>query len=100
MVPMSRAEPGRLRNRTSPKAPITAMPVPRLPFTSRMTICTISGSSATVTTNPLATRFLYCANAAHTSPSTSAVPLHIASWPSVKAVPANRTLSSMSHILL
>ena len=38
------------RKRTRLNTPITAMPAPRLPFTSVMTICTMSGKSASVTT--------------------------------------------------
>ena len=38
---MSRAEPGAERKRTRLNAPATATPAPRLPLTSRMTICTI-----------------------------------------------------------
>ena len=49
-LPISFAEPGILRKRTRLNTPITAMPAPRLPFTSVMTICTMSGKSANVTT--------------------------------------------------
>ena len=49
-LPMSFALPGMLRNRTRLNTPITAMPAPRLPLTRVITICTISGSSAKVTT--------------------------------------------------
>lgn len=44
MQTISFAEPGTLRNLTSENAPITAMPVPTLPFTSIITICTIAWS--------------------------------------------------------
>ena len=33
-------------------APATATPAPTLPLTSRMTVCTIAGSTATVTAKP------------------------------------------------
>ena len=49
-LPMSFALPGMERKRTRLNTPITAMPAPRLPFTSVITICTMSGSSASVTT--------------------------------------------------
>ena len=49
-LPMSFALPGMKRKRTRLNTPITAMPAPRLPFTSVITICTMSGSSASVTT--------------------------------------------------
>ena len=47
---MSFALPGMERKRTRLNTPITAMPAPRLPFTSVITICTMSGNSASVTT--------------------------------------------------
>ena len=50
MALISRALPGTERNRTRLNAPTTATPVPRFPLTSRMTICTMAGSSASVTT--------------------------------------------------
>ena len=49
---ISLAVPGADRNRTSEKAPITATPAPRLPLTSIITIWTIAGINASVTTNP------------------------------------------------
>ena len=49
-LPISFAEPGMERKRTRLNTPITAMPAPRFPFTSVMTICTMSGKSASVTT--------------------------------------------------
>ena len=49
-LPMSFALPGMERKRTRLNTPITAMPAPRLPFTRVITICTMSGSSANVTT--------------------------------------------------
>ena len=49
-LPMSFALPGMERKRTRLNTPITAMPAPRLPFTSVMTICTMSGRSASVPT--------------------------------------------------
>ena len=49
-LPMSFAEPGMERNRTRLNTPMTAMPAPKFPFTSVMTICTMSGRSASVTT--------------------------------------------------
>lgn len=49
-LPMSFALPGMLRNRTRLNTPMTAMPAPRLPLTRVITICTMSGSSARVTT--------------------------------------------------
>ena len=42
---MSRAVPGTERKRTRLKAPATATPAPRLPFTRRMTSCTRKGST-------------------------------------------------------
>lgn len=48
MLQISRAVPGTERKRIRLKAPITATPVPRLPFTSIMTICTMAGSRARV----------------------------------------------------
>ena len=50
MEAMSRALPGTDRNRMRLKAPSTATPVPRLPLTIMMTICTITGSTARVMT--------------------------------------------------
>ena len=47
---MSLAEPGMERNRTRLNTPMTAMPAPKFPFTSVMTICTMGGRSARVTT--------------------------------------------------
>ena len=49
-LPMSFALPGMERKRTRLNTPMTAMPAPRLPLTSVMTICTMSGSRASVTT--------------------------------------------------
>ena len=49
-LPMSLALPGIERKRTRLNTPMTAMPTPRLPFTSVMTIWTMSGSRASVTT--------------------------------------------------
>ena len=42
---MSRALPAALRKRTSEKAPATAMPVPTLPLTIRITVATMIGST-------------------------------------------------------
>ena len=42
---MSRALPAALRKRTREKDPATAMPVPTLPFTMRMTVVTMIGST-------------------------------------------------------
>lgn len=50
---ISRAPPGVERKRTRLNAPMTATPVPRLPLTSMMTICTMAGSSTSVLTKPL-----------------------------------------------
>ena len=50
---ISLACPGTERKRTSENAPATATPVPILPFTSMITICTIAGSVASVRTKPL-----------------------------------------------
>ena len=52
ITPISRAVPGTERKRTRLNAPATATPAPTLPLTSRMTICTIAGSTATVTEKP------------------------------------------------
>ena len=49
-LPISLALPGMLRKRTKLNTPITAMPAPKFPFTSVITICTISGKSASVST--------------------------------------------------
>ncbi len=49
-LPISFALPGMERKRTRLNTPMTAMPAPRLPLTRVMTICTISGSKAKVTT--------------------------------------------------
>lgn len=59
ILPISRALPGTERKRTRLKAPRTAMPVPRLPLTSIITICTIAGSNASVITKFLVYVFLY-----------------------------------------
>ena len=53
MLQISRALPGAERKRTRLKAPATATPVPRLPLTIKITICTTAGSRASVMTNPL-----------------------------------------------
>ena len=47
---MSLALPGTDRNRTRLNAPATATPVPTFPFTSRMTVCTMTGSRISVST--------------------------------------------------
>ena len=49
-LPISFALPGMERNRTRLNTPMTAMPAPRLPLTRVMTIWTMSGSRASVTT--------------------------------------------------
>ena len=49
-LPMSFALPGMERKRTRLNTPMTAMPAPRLPLTRVITICTMSGRSAKVTT--------------------------------------------------
>ena len=52
-IPISLAEPGAERKRTSEKAPATATPAPTFPFTIIITIHTVAGRSASVTTKLL-----------------------------------------------
>lgn len=52
MAPISLAVPGIERNLTRLNAPATAIPVPMLSLTVRMTIETMAGTRANVMTNP------------------------------------------------
>lgn len=76
---ISRALPGAERKRTRLNAPITATPVPMLPFTSIITICTIAGSSARVSAYPREVRCPRQKTAATAAPITSEQAVHIRS---------------------
>ena len=88
MLKISLALPGAERNLTSEKAPATATPVPRLPFTSIITTSTITGNSAVVTAKLLEDGFLKLWDKYKISQHKSETAVHIAKLtgviPSVK----------------
>ena len=83
MLPISLALPGMDLNRTRLNAPMTATLVPRFPFTSMITVWTMTGSSTRVRMKLLEYRFLYVWTTASTAPSRTDVTVQSKNCPIV-----------------